>query len=323
MDTLHPIIIDNKVFYIKLVMSINNLIFIGSGSFGIIMRTILDDNICVVKQSHIILDDETSSHENEVLFTKTAYNYNNDFFIKIIKDEINAINLAKTINIDIPKINSNSFNDFGYIYMEYMEQGDLYSFLKEYNYYDFDISGILGSYFSGLYILHNELKIIHGDITPMNILVQYMGPNFKQKINYNGTEYNINTSGYCFKIADFGLANYIDDTRYNKNNKSIYINHIYRDYLLLFFLYFYNDYFINYNMFSNIIDITIEKIKDDITELYSYSDEYKKYFIDKYCFNNMCYFMSKYLETKNTSSLYFDTPRILLVELLEIIGRNN
>jgi len=303
-------------------MSINNLIYIGSGSFGIVMRTIMDNNICVVKQSHILLDDDTNSLENEVSFTKIAYNYNNDIFIKIIKDEIKSIDLAKTININMPIIESGKFNDFGYIYMEYMEQGDLYSFLKEYNNYDFDITGILGCYFNGLYILHNKLKIIHGDLTPMNILVQYMGPNYKQKINYNGSEYNINTSGYSFKISDFGLANFIKETRYNKYNKNIYINHIYRDYLLLFYLYFYNDYFINYNIFCKIINITIDKIKDDIADVYILNDEYNKYFVDKYNFNNMCYFMNKYLETDNDSSLYYDTPRILLVEFLELIDNN-
>jgi serine/threonine protein kinase len=302
-------------------MSINDLIHIGSGSFGIVMKTSIDNNPCVVKQFRVqLLEDESNSFDNEVYLTKKAYNINNDIFIKILKSEMKMHNLAKMLNINVPCINSICYNEFGYIYMEYMEQGDLYKFLKEYNNYDFDITGILGCYLNGLYIIHNELKIIHGDLTPMNILVQYVGPNYKQKICYNGIEYNINTCGYNFKIADFGLADYINDTRYSRNNNAIYINYIYRDYLLLFYLYFYNNYFINYNIFRNIIEITIENIKNDLYDSYGLTEEYNKYFIDKYNFNNVCHFMDTYLEIKHDCSLLYETPRILLIEFLEVVN---
>jgi serine/threonine protein kinase len=232
-----------------------------------------------------------------------------------------TFNLAKTLNITVPFIDNICYNEFGYIYMEYMEQGNLYNFLKEYSLDDFDITGILGCYLNGLYILHNELKIIHGDLTPMNILVQYVGPNYKQKLYYNCIEYNINTSGYNFKIADFGLANYINDTRYYRNNNTIYINHIYRDYLLLFYLYFNKKIFINYSIFSNIIEITVENIKDDLYDGYEHTDEYYKYFVEKYNFNNVCFFMNTILETNYNSNLIYETPRILLIEYLELIEK--
>ncbi len=304
-------------------MSINNLIHIGSGSYGIVMKTSINNEVCVVKQFRVqLFDDETNSLDNEVNITKKAYNINNDIFIKILKDEMKIINLAKTLSLEVPIIDNICYNEFGYIYMEYMEQGDLYNFFREHEYYDFDIIGILCTYLNGLYILHNELKILHGDLTPMNILVQYIGPNFKQKINYNGIEYYINTNGYNFKICDFGLAEFINDTNYNKNNKTIYFNHIYRDYLLLFYLYFYNDYFINYNVFRNIIEITIEKIKNDLFDIYGHTEEYCKYFIDTYNFNSVCRFMNKILEISNDSTFLYDTPRILLLEFLELIETN-
>ena len=44
--------------------------------------------------------------------------------------------------------------------------------------------------------------MIHGDLTPNNLLVNYIGPNFKQKININNTIYYLETNGYNYKISD-------------------------------------------------------------------------------------------------------------------------
>lgn len=301
------------------------LVYLNKGSYGIVMRTILDSHIVVVKQFRIqLFEDKTNSYECEVSFTNMAYNMNDDIFIKIIKNEISAINLAKNINKNIPIFDRIYMNDFGYIYMEWMEHGDLFNFLvKEHKTFDFDITGILGCYLNGLYILHNKLNIIHGDLSPLNILVRYVDPNYKQKIIYDDKEYLINTNGYNFKISDFGLTEYLNKTKYNKtkNNKThdIYINHIYRDYLLLFFLQFYKKKFSNYYIFSNIIDTTVDTIKDDLFLNYGLTEKYNKHFIEIYTFTSVCHFMDSYMEIDFNNKLLFDIPKILLNEFIEKI----
>jgi serine/threonine protein kinase len=210
--------------------------------------------------------------------------------------------------------------------MEWMEFGDLFTFLfKNNKTSNFDITGILGCYLNGLYILHNKCNLIHGDLTPLNILVRYVSPDYKQKIIYDDKEYNINTGGYNFKISDFGLTEYLGKTIYNRTkNKqpyNIYINHIYRDYLLLFFLYFNKDIFYNYDIFSNIIDITVNMIKDELFESYGTTDKYNKHFIEKYTFNSVCYFMDTFMEIDDDNTLLFEIPKILFNEFIEIVDK--
>lgn len=290
------------------------LVYINKGSFGVVMRTILDSEIIVIKQFRIqLLENNKNSYENEIEFTQLAYNMNNHIFIKIIKNEISEINLAKKINKKIPLLNTICINDFGYIYMEWMELSDIYNFLiKDYKTNNFDITGILGCYLNGLYILHNKLNIIHGDLSPRNILVRYVDTDYKQKIIFNDNEYNINTSGYCFKIADFGLSEY-----YCNN-----YNHIYRDYLLLFFLYFNKEIFYNYSIFSDIIEITVDKIKNKLYLLYGNTDKYNNFFIEKYNFTSVCYFMDKFMYIEKDDELLYDIPNVLLNEFIEIILSN-
>jgi serine/threonine protein kinase len=303
------------------------LVYLNKGSYGIVMRTILDSNIVVVKQQRVqLLNNDTNSLDYEINFINMTCNINDDIFIKIIKNELSSINLAKTINKNIPLFEGICLNDYGYIYMEWMELGDLFNFLvkkKQTSY--FDITGILGCYLNGLYILHNKFKLIHGDLSPLNILVRYVGPDYKQKIIYDDKQYNINTSGYNFKIADFGLTEYLEKTIYNRttNNTTsdIYINHIYRDYLLLFFLYFNKDIFYNYDIFSNIIDTTVNMIKEELFESYGITDKYNKHFIEKYTFNSVCYFMDTFMEIDNDNPLLFEIPKILLNEFIEKVEK--
>lgn len=200
--------------------------------------------------------------------------------------------------------------------MEYMNSGDLYGFVKTNSY--FDLTGILGCYLNALYILHNKLNIIHGDLTPNNLLVHYIGRDYRQKIIINNETHYINTNGYCYKIADFGLAEYIDKTK----NKSVYINHIYRDYLILFFLYFNKHKFYNYNKFIDLIEIPIGQINDDLYYGYKNTHKYKNSFIEEFNYKSVCNFMNKFLEIDNDNTLIYELPKLLLDDFIDIINQN-
>lgn len=292
-----------------------DLEFIGKGSYGVIIKKKTSNNYYyIIKQFRVEkYDDGTSSYEREVQFAKLAYDINNDIFINIINNYISDVNLAKQIGVSVPFINCISINNFAYIHMEYMNEGDLYSFLKNNNY--LDLIGILGCYLNGLYILHNKLKIIHGDLTPNNLLIHYVGRNYRQKITVNDETYYLDTNGFCYKISDFGLAEKLENTVSNK----CYINHMYRDYLLLYFIQFNKNKFYNYGLFSNLIDITIERMNDDLYDGYHTSSKYNEHFEEEYNYNSVCNFMNKYLEVDYNSTFIYDTPKILLNEFIEII----
>jgi serine/threonine protein kinase len=294
-----------------------DLEYIGKGTYGIILKKITKNDVYVIKQFRIeMYDNGTTSLEKETNLTKLAYNINNDIFINIFKEEESEINLAKQININVPFINSISLNNFGYIYMEYMNSGDLFNFIK--NNKKCNLTGILGCYFNALNILHNEIKIFHGDLTPNNLLVHYIGANYRQRIIINDENYFINTNGYSYKICDFGLADYLENTTTNK----CYSNHIYRDYLLLFFIYFYKNKFDNYDRFAELIEIPLGQINDDLHTGYSKTDEYNKAFIEEYNYNSVCNFMNRYLEIDFNNKLIFELPKLLLEDFIDIIFIN-
>jgi len=296
-----------------------DLEYIGKGSYGIIMKKTTENDVYIIKQFRIeYYNNETTSLNKEVDLTKLAYNINNDIFINIFKYEESDINLAKQINSNVPIVDSISINTFGYIHMEYMDSGDLFNFVKNNknnNNNNNNLSGILGCYFNALNILHNELKIIHGDLTPNNLLVHYVGPNYRQKIIINDENYFIKTDGYCYKICDFGLAEYLENTTVN----NCYSNHIYRDYLLLFFIFFYKKYFNNYYRFSKLIEIQLEHINFDLLVDYENTEEYNKCFVEEYNYISVCNFMSKYLEINFNNKLIFGLPKILLQSFIDII----
>ena len=295
-----------------------DLEFVNKGTFGIIMkkRSFIGDiiNIHIIKQFRVEIYKNGTSFEKEVKLTKLAYNKNNDIFINITYEEISDINLAAKLGHVVPLINQISVNNFGYIHMEYMNDGDLYQFIKSND--DNDLTGVLGCYLNALYILHNELKIIHSDLTPNNLLVHYVGPHYRQKIIVKDITYNVDTNGYCYKITDFGLAENLSDTKIG----NYYFNHIYRDYLLLYYIYFNKTAFYNYYIFNNLITITLEKINDDFYEKYRNTDLYNKYIINEYNYNSVCYFMGKFLEIDTNNSLLFDIPSALLNDFIYIIS---
>jgi serine/threonine protein kinase len=292
-----------------------DLEFIGKGSYGVIMKKKTKNDIIIIKQFRIEYYDydNTTSFDRETKYAKLAYNINNDIFINIIKADISDENLAKKININVPFINNISINNFGYIHMEYMNTGDLYNFIHTDRY--FNIVGILGCYLNGLNILHNELNIIHGDLTPNNILVHYVGPHYRQKIIFNNDVYYIETNGYSYKITDFGLSEEI-----KLNNKKIYTNYLYRDYLILYFLYFNKNKFYNYNVFIDLIELCLGQINDYLYNGYKTTEDYNKYVIKDVSYKSMCIFMNKYIEVDNDNILLFRIPRILLNQFIDIVN---
>ncbi len=291
-----------------------DLEFLGKGAYGVIMKKKTNDNIYIIKQIRIeYYDDNTNSFSKESNYMKLAYDINSDIFINIIKGEILEENLAKKLDINVPLINNISINNFGYIYMEYMNHGDLYEFIKTDRY--FDITGILGCYLNGLNILHNQLNIIHGDITPNNILVHYIGPNYRQKIIFNNNIYYFDTRGYSYKISDFGLSEPIDKTIYN----NIYMNHTYRDYLLLYYLYFNKNKFYNYNKFIYLIESCLGQINNDLYNGYRKSHAYKKHFVKEFNYHSVCNFMNIYLELDMDNVLIYKIPYMLLNEFIDIL----
>jgi serine/threonine protein kinase len=291
-----------------------DLEFIGKGSYGIIFKQRTKGHITVIKQFRVEqFDDGTTSFDRETKYAKIAHNINNDIFINIFKYKQTDENLAGKLNINVPLINSISLNNYGYIYMEYMNCGDLYEFIKPNNYYN--LSGILGCYLNGLNILHNELKIIHGDLTPNNILINYIGPSYRQKIIINDDVYYFDTNGYNYKITDFGLSELISNTKY----KNTYMNYLYRDYLLLYFVYFNKKKFYNYNKFIDLIEICIGQINEDIYNGYRKTDEYKMCFIDTFDYKSVCTFMNTCLETDHENTLIYQIPKILFNDFVDIL----
>ncbi len=284
----------------------DNMFYLNKGSYGIILKSI-NEPIMAIKQIYVyyIYDNKTNlSHEVDI--TKVAYNSNPDIFINIIKDELSIKNLAKIFNINVPLMDEICLNEFGYIYMEYMDDGDLYHYSKSLN-----LDGILGCYLNGIYLLHNKLGIIHGDLTPANILVKYMGYNYRQKIIYNDKEYYIDTDGYAFKITDFGLAEYIPNTFISENNQILYRNFLYRDYLLFFYIYSNKINYYNYDKYYSLIETTVNNIVEIFKDNYSIEN------IDPFNFSFICNITNVYFEIDKNDKYLFNIPNLLLSEYIE------
>jgi hypothetical protein len=294
--------------------------YIATGTYGIIMKETINQISYIIKQQMYDNDDDKSGQESTI--AKLAYSENPDIFIKCIKFEVGDFNRAEKIDKIVPFLKD--IPDTGwyqYIYMEYMELGDLYNLNKSYKKGDkmLNIINILGCYFNGLYILHNKLNIIHGDMTSLNILVRYVGLGYKQNIIYKDKEYSLITDGYMFKITDFGISEYIE--RIPVNSDDIMETHIYRDYLLLYYIYFHqkkHSSFLYYNIFTNLIKETIYMI-NEIT--FNYKNDisvYEYYFYDNYNYFSICKYFNKYHSINKDSILFTRLPENLLDKFLEL-----
>ncbi len=299
--------------------------YITKGTYGIIMKETINEYSYIIKQQNY---DNNLEHEFGLEFKigKLTYSENPDIFIKLIKLEIADFNRATSLNQSntlAEQSISNNIPDIGwyqYIFMEYMELGDLYNLNKNRENGDemLNIVNVLGCYFNGLYILHNKLNIIHGDMTSLNILVRYIGPGYKQKIIYKDKEYFLISDGYMFKITDFGISEYIKKMPV-KND--IIECHIYRDYLLLYYIYFQqknNCAFLYYNLFSELIKNTIYKVNSIALE-YSYDlDIYDYYFDKKYNYFSVCKYFNKFHCIDKDNILFYKVPEELLDKFLEL-----
>jgi serine/threonine protein kinase len=283
--------------------------YISSGSYGVIMKK---HNIIIKQQYNTLYESNKSAAEYEVELCNLAYSLNPYIFIKILKYDFSRdLNMARSIGKQIPLINCVSLG-YSYIYMENMDDGDFYDFIKKkfiLKNLKMSIIGILGCYINGLYILHNKLNIIHGDLTPNNILVKYIDRNYKQKIYYDNNNYNnyIDTFGYMFKIADFGLA------RKDSRKRSSYIL---RDFLMLYYLYFYKSVFYDYYLFEELILNVINKL-NNIIILYTYNlEEYNKVMEN---YNNLSIFLNEKFEIDNQLFLLNELPKYLMEKYLLLI----
>ena len=299
--------------------------YIATGTYGLVMKETINKKSHIIKQQYYNNDIDNIKNTYEVLYSKKAYTENPDIFIKIIRYEVADFNRADTIKKKVP-ITSHTIDTgwFQYIYSEYMDLGDLFKLCltKTKDLADdmpmLNIINILGCYFNGLYILHNKLNIIHGDITASNMLVKYIGPGYKQKIIYEDKEYFLNADCYMFKICDFGIAEPVEDLQINNN---MYSSHIFRDYLLLYFLYFIQQkygLFLYYDLFNVLIEETIIDINTIILKNTHDIDKYDYHFNETYTYSSVCKYFNKFHNIDTDTILYKKLPVDLLNEFLEL-----
>ncbi len=132
--------------------------------------------------------------------------------LEYIENEILTSTECDSENIvkvhDITEINGEK-----YLMIEYCNGGDLFSSLKKYRekngkYLDEKvIQNIISQILKGLKSLHDH-AIVHHDIKPQNILLQYDNEDDLKNLNYMKCK---------FKIADFGLSKY----KYDNQEKNI------------------------------------------------------------------------------------------------------
>ena len=138
--------------------------------------------------------------------------YNDKKELEYIENEILISTECENENLikvhDITEINGEK-----YLMIEYCNGGDLFSSLKKYRekygkYLDEKvIQNIVTQILNGLKCLHDH-AIVHHDIKPHNILLQYDTDEDLKNLNYMKCK---------FKISDFGLSKY----KYGNEEKSI------------------------------------------------------------------------------------------------------
>lgn len=175
--------------------------FIGRGSFGEVYKA-YDINDKSQIYAAKLIPSELMNDPNKL------NNFSNEI---LIGGQFTNKNLVKLKGLE------NDENNNTYMILEYCNGGDLFSFTQKFNnkykrnLNEKEIQKILKDILYGLSCLHRN-NIIHYDIKPTNILLNYEKEEDKN---------NLNIFECTFKIADFGLAKYSDLTKKYKMSDSI------------------------------------------------------------------------------------------------------
>lgn len=157
----------------------------------------------------------------EIINQKVASAYMPDLVVNIyenwtdvLETDENGIVIGKLGNK--PKAtNATCIEPYSYITMEYMNYKDLYLNYKAGNVNvswskPINMTGLLFICLVILYNLHCKLSICHGDFRDTNIFLKYVGPEYKQKVNFvlndKQMDFDVDTGGFHIKIGDFGLS---------------------------------------------------------------------------------------------------------------------
>lgn len=208
--------------------------FLGRGSFGEVYKAYeINDN---TKKEYA-----AKTIPSELLNNKNILqNFSNEI---LIGGQFTNKNLVSLKGLE------NDENDNTYMILEYCNGGDLFSFTQKFqqkynrNLDENEIQKILKDILYGLSCLHRN-KIIHSDLKPTNILLNYENEKEKE---------NLNIFKCTFKISDFGLSKY---SNYSNKSKSYdlggTIQYLPPEFILKEKV---EDYFQNSNLINDKIDI--------------------------------------------------------------------
>ena len=165
---------------------------LGSGGFGEVYIAYDKNDISSKKTKYAAkkIPDVINDEERLNLFTNEI----------IISTEFTNPNLVKFYGLT-------EYNDYIYMIYEYCNGGDLNKYLKNYisknnrPIGEKEVQKILKDILNGLSCLHRN-NVVHHDIKPANILLQYNTDKDKNDLNINNC---------VFKLSDFGLSKYKND----------------------------------------------------------------------------------------------------------------
>jgi serine/threonine protein kinase len=165
---------------------------LGRGGFGEVYIAYDKNDISSKKTKYAAkkIPDVINDEERLNLFTNEI----------IISTEFTNPNLVKFYGLT-------EYNDYIYMIYEYCNGGDLNKYLKNYisknnrPIGEKEVQKILKDILNGLSCLHRN-NVVHHDIKPANILLQYNTDKDKNDLNINNC---------VFKLSDFGLSKYKND----------------------------------------------------------------------------------------------------------------
>ena len=163
--------------------------FLGKGGFGVVYVAydINDNKPIKTKYAAKKIPENLNDEEQLELFSNEV----------IISTEFTNPNLVKFYGLT-------EYDENIYLIYEYCNGGDLNSYLKSYigkfnkTIGEKEVQKIIKDILNGLSCLHRN-KVVHHDIKPGNILLQYKTD--KDKID-------LNIDNCTFKLSDFGLSKY-------------------------------------------------------------------------------------------------------------------